>query len=103
MQIMETKSSFFISKTSLLFFLPALIHSTGQQFIQIHGFELLAGQGLLQRRKIQNDTKHGSHSSVIGKCLIVKNKILQGPFFNGLQHKPVRAVHRGYDLYRAPL
>ena len=60
--------------------------------VQIDGFELFAGQSLLEGRELQNGAEDSCHGSVVCEGLIVKNQILQGTFLNGLQDKAVCSV-----------
>lgn len=55
-----------------------------QQFIQIYGFKLPAGHDLLQRRQFKNNSEYCRHRTMIGKCLAIKYKILEGSFFDRL-------------------
>ena len=76
---------------------------SGQKIVQIHRFELLAGQRLLEGRELQDSAEDSRHGSVVREGLVVKNQILQGPFLNSLQDEAVRAVDRGDDFDRAAL
>ena len=75
----------------------------GQEVVQIHGFKLSAGHGLFQGREPEYGAEYGGHSPVVGEGLIVKDQVLQGALFDGLQDKTVGAVDGGDDLYGAAL
>lgn len=83
--------------------LSLLINLTGQQLVQVDRFKLLAGQGLLNRRQLQDGAEDLSHGPVAGESLVVEEQILQSALLDGLQDKAVGAVHRSDDLNRALL
>ena len=72
-----------------------------QQMVQVDRLELFAGQGLLERRELQDRAEDGRHGPVVGECLVVEDQVLQGSLFNGLQDEAVGAVDRG-DYFNRP-
>ena len=82
---------------------PIFIRMAGQELVQVDRFELLAGQGLLQRRQLQDRLEDCGHGTVVGESLVVKDQVLEGAFLDGLQYEAMGAVDRRDDLDRSPL
>ena len=74
-----------------------------QQMVQVDRLELFAGQGLLERRELQDRAEDGRHGPVVGEGMVVEDQVLQGPLFNGLQDEAVGAVDRCDHLNRSSL
>lgn len=53
--------------------LPVFVRMAGQELVQVDGFELLAGQGLLQRRQLQDGLEYRGHGTVVCKSLVVED------------------------------
>lgn len=71
--------------------------------IEVDGFKLFARKGLFQGRELQDRAQDGCHGAVVGESLVVKNEVLEGPLFDGLDHEPVGAVDGRDDLDRPAL
>ena len=56
----------------------------GEQLVQVHRLELLAGKRLMDGGHFQDSAENLGHRPMAGKGLVVKKQILQGTFFTSI-------------------